>query len=46
MKMSSKREKEINYLIYLKHKLIQQTKKEIKELQREKEKLIYKMKTK
>ena len=30
------REKEINYLIYLKSELIKQTKKEIKELQQEK----------
>ena len=30
------REKEINYLIYLKEQLIRQTKKEIKELQQEK----------
>ena len=33
------REKEINYLIYLKSKLIQDTKKEIKQLQLEKENL-------
>lgn len=31
------REKEINYLIYLKSQLIKQTKKEIKELQKERE---------
>lgn len=31
------REKEINYLIYLKSKLIQDTKKEIKQLRLEKE---------
>lgn len=30
------REKEINYLIYLKEQLIRQTRKEIKELQQEK----------
>lgn len=30
------REKEINYLLYLKNELIKQTKKEIKELQQEK----------
>ena len=40
--MSSKREKEINYLIYLKHKLIQQTRKEIKGLQKEREKILKK----
>lgn len=33
------REKEINYLIYLKSELIRQTKKEIKELQIEKQML-------
>lgn len=33
------REKEINYLIYLKSKLIQDTKKEIKQLRLEKEKM-------
>lgn len=33
------REKEINYLIYLKSKLIQDTKKEIKQLRLEKESL-------
>ena len=33
------REKEINYLIYLKSKLIQDTKKEIKQLRLEKENL-------
>lgn len=33
------REKEINYLIYLKSKLIQDTKKEIKQLKLEKERL-------
>lgn len=33
------REKEINYLIYLKSELIRQTKKEIKELQNEKKML-------
>ena len=33
------REKEINYLLYLKSELIKQTKKEIKELKREKETL-------
>ena len=33
------REKEINYLIYLKSELIKQTKKEIKELQNEKKML-------
>lgn len=33
------REKEINYLIYLKSELIKQTKKEIKELQTEKKML-------
>ena len=33
------REKEINYLIYLKSKLIQDTKKEIKQLRLEKERL-------
>ena len=31
-----RREKEINYLIYVKEQLIKQTRKEIKELQREK----------
>lgn len=31
------REKEINYLIYLKSELIKKTKKEIKELQQEKQ---------
>jgi hypothetical protein len=36
--MSSKeREKEINYLIYLKSELIKETKKEIKELQQERD---------
>lgn len=34
--MKRDREKEINYLIYLKEQLIRQTKKEIKELQQEK----------
>ena len=34
------REKEINYLIYIKSQLIRQTKKEIKELQQEKDMLI------
>lgn len=34
--MNKSREKEINYLIYLKSELIKQTKKEIKELQQEK----------
>ena len=33
------KEKEINYLLYLKGELIKQTKKEIKELKREKETL-------
>lgn len=33
------REKEINYLIYLKNELIKQTKKEIKELHQEKDML-------
>ena len=33
------REKEINYLIYLKSKLIQDTKKKIKQLKLEKERL-------
>lgn len=33
------REKEINYLIYLKSKLIKDTKKEIKQLKLEKERL-------
>jgi hypothetical protein len=33
--MKKTREKEINYLIYLKYQLIKQTKKEIKELQQE-----------
>ena len=33
------REKEINYLIYIKSQLIKQTKKEIKELQQEKDML-------
>lgn len=33
------REKEINYLIYLKSKLIQDTKKEVKQLRLEKENL-------
>lgn len=33
------REKEINYLIYLKSELIKKTKKEIKELQEEKQML-------
>ena len=37
------REKEINYLIYLKSKLIQDTKKEIKQLRLEKESLYRKM---
>lgn len=37
--MSKDREKEINYLIYLKSELIKQTKKEIKALQQEKEQL-------
>lgn len=34
--MNSQREKEINKLLYLKSELIKQTKKEIKELQQEK----------
>lgn len=38
------REKEINYLIYLKSKLIQDTKKEIKQLKLEKERLYNKNK--
>lgn len=33
------REKEINYLIYLKNELIKATKKEIKELQQEKDQI-------
>ena len=35
--MSKEREKEINYLIYLKSELIKETKKEIKELQQERD---------
>lgn len=35
--MGKDREKEINYLIYLKSELIKATKKEIKELQQEKQ---------
>lgn len=35
--MKKDREKEINYLIYLKSELIKATKKEIKELQQEKQ---------
>ena len=35
-KMSKDREKEINYLLYVKAELIKQTKREIKELQQEK----------
>ena len=35
-KMSKEREKEINYLLYVKAELIKQTKREIKELQQEK----------
>lgn len=38
--MSSREEKEINYLIYLKGQLIKQTKKEIKQLQKEKQQKI------
>lgn len=34
--MGKDREKEINYLLYLKEQLLKQTKKEIKELQEEK----------
>ena len=37
--MKNDREKEINYLIYLKSKLIKDTKKEIKQLRLEKENL-------
>lgn len=37
--MKNDREKQINYLIYLKSKLIQDTKKEIKQLRLEKENL-------
>jgi hypothetical protein len=37
--MNKDREKEINYLIYIKSELIKQTKKEIKALQQEREQL-------
>lgn len=38
--MSKDREKEINYLIYLKSQLIKDTKKEIKQLQDERNQLV------
>lgn len=38
--MSSREEKEINYLIYLKSQLIKQTKKEIKQLQKQRQEKI------
>lgn len=37
--MSTNREKEINYLLYLKHEIIKQAKKEIKQLNEEKSNL-------
>lgn len=39
IQMSKDREKEINYLLYIKSELIKQTKKEIKTLQQEKDML-------